>query len=74
MQSQIKEVSVWVKSVNPELNQQLDEIVTDKENIPKSTSQEKETQLSEDMIFSMVTLTTQGRYEEKLKQGQHSKA
>ena len=64
----MKEVSVWVKSVNPELSQRLNEIVTDKENFPTTTSQMNETQLSEDMISSMVTSDTQGKYEEKLKQ------
>ena len=68
MQSQIKEV-------NPELSQRLDEVVTDKENIPTSTnqdtiltSQEKETQLNEDNISSIVTSATQGKYEERCKQ------
>ena len=68
MQSQIKEV-------NPELSQRLDEVVTDKENIPTSTnqdtiltSQEMETQLNEDMISSTVMSGTQGKYEERCKQ------
>ena len=62
-------MSVWIKSVNPELSQQLDEIVTDKKNIPTSTSQdttstrqEIKTQLSEDKISTIVTSDTQGTY------------
>ena len=69
LKSQIAEVSVWIKSVNPELSQRLDEIVTDKKNIPTSTSQdttstrqEMKTQLSEDKISSMVTSDTKGTY------------
>ena len=69
LKSLIADVSVWVKSVNPELSQRLDEVVTDKENIPTSTSedtiltsQEMETQLNEDMISSTVTSATQGKY------------
>ena len=65
----MKEVSVLVKSVNPELSQRLDQIVTDKENIPTSTSQdtiltsqEMETQLNEDMISSTAISNTQGKY------------
>ena len=62
----MKEVSVLVRSVNPELSQQLDQIVTDKENIPTSTttltSPEMETQLNEGMISSTVMSGTQGKY------------
>ena len=65
----MKEVSVLVRSVNPELSQRLDEVVTDKENIPTSTSQdtiltsqEMETQLNEGMISSTVMSGTQGKY------------
>ena len=62
----MKEISVLVRSVNPELSQQLDQIVTDKENIPTSTttltSQEMETQLIEGMIYTTAISNTQGKY------------
>ena len=53
MQSRIREVSVWMKSVNPELSQRLDEITTDKLNTSTSypdivQSKEEETHLSKD--------------------------
>ena len=44
LQSGIVEVSVWVKSTNPELSQKLDDLtITDKpnqESMPTSTSQD----------------------------------
>ena len=44
LQSGIAEVSVWVKSINPELSQKLDDLtITDKpiqESMPTSTSQD----------------------------------